>query len=147
MDPEFNIASKENQIRMIEICEQLRADNKDLEVNCFIEEFKAYVVGRMRKEWPVSEEEFHWLFGTYFFYSGKIFNRDAGFVNGKLVFMRARLIYKGFKNLESDEQVALYDRFEKMVEDVNSKSGPGLNKAFQTSYDRWPNLHLRQIFI
>lgn len=128
---------------MVEICEELRAENKDLEVKCFIEEFKSYVVDRMRKKWPVPEEEFSWFFGTYFFYSGKIFDRNVGFVNAKVVFMRIQLTYKGFKNLGSEEQVALYDRFEKLTEEINSKSGPGLNKAFQTSYDRWPNLHLR----
>ena len=87
-------------------------------MNLFIDEFKAYIMDRMRKEWSISEEEFNWFFDSYFFYSGKFF--------------LLKLILNGFKNLESDELVAaLYDRFEKMVEDVNRKSSPDMKKHFK----------------
>jgi len=73
----------------------------------------------------------------------KLNDRRFGFVDGKCVFFRVAFLYRGFRTLNREQALGLYDRIEAMVTKFNAESNTGVNKVWQVAYDNWTWLELR----
>ena len=115
---------------MIEICDQLNNEPPFRGLRCIFNTFKKWVEEDQKLKYPVPEEDFDALIGEFYVQSGEMLEQYLGFIKGKLVFIRLVFEVPGFRNMDREESVALYDRIEALITSINEKSGPGLNKGF-----------------
>ena len=73
--------------------------------------------------------------------------QGIAFENGKIVSIGMSVMFEGYRNMDSQQANAFYQRIEDMMIRMNAESPPGVNNGFQTSYDNWPWLYMRSSFI
>ena len=88
MDTRFNPKLRENQYRMIEICDDLRKVSEYLVVDCPMWYFKNYADVNLGIRFPVPEKDFDHFVGEYNFVTKQLnSNRNhVGIIDGKVVF-------------------------------------------------------------
>ena len=110
-------------------------------------EFRDWVVNDKNIEFPVPEDEFDMLAAEFYHQSGQLFGQSMGFIDGKLVYIKISFQLNGFRNMDRKETVDMYEKLEEIINDYNEGSSTGLQNGFQTAYDNWAWLHLREIFV
>lgn len=116
------------------------------EFDCPAEELKAYLAGKGIR-FPVPEKEFNYWMGRYYYEVQRLeYWRQAGFIEGKLVFYQMTFKYKGFALLDEAQRKAFRDKLEAFVDALNKKSGPSLH-CFLSTYDVWPWVRFNEIIV
>ena len=59
-----------------------------------------------------------------------------GFIDGKLVYIKITYEFKDFRNMNLQQQKALYESIEEMMQEFNNASSPTL-QGYQTTFDNW----------
>jgi len=96
---------------------------------------------------PVPQNEFHWRFSEWAANHKDQLDQKVGIINNKLVYNGVTVTFEGYKNFNSTEQNAFYERLKNITEDFNSQVPVGVNKLYQTSEEHWAWNSTRDQFI
>lgn len=70
-----------------------------------------------------------------------------GFVDGKLKYIKLSFQFQGFKNMNREQAVKFYERIEDLTQNIDKEDIKGLKNGFNSAYDNWCWLYLREIFM
>jgi hypothetical protein len=96
LDQSFNIVKKENQERMVEICELIsKMDTQYKNVKCSMRNFKGWVTSVLKMDFPLEEEAFKTLYSYFTLFSGSII--ENGFIKNEVKSIAISFEIEGFK--------------------------------------------------
>mmetsp|Transcript_30331 Transcript_30331/g.34452 ORF Transcript_30331/g.34452 Transcript_30331/m.34452 type:complete len:967 (+) Transcript_30331:157-3057(+) len=138
-DDNFNLAPTQNQSRLVEICAQLKDFNQTQDgiTNCFIEDFKSWIIDTKNETFPVPEAEFNTKMKEFLAGAGNEHSVQGrvGYVGNDLRYVFVQAVALG----EWSPYKVMHPRWRKwedFMDSLNANSPAGLNNGFQTS-DMW----------
>ncbi len=141
-DPDFNPKTKRNQVRLFNICNELRnsdlihgsvKETSETKVRCFIVDFQIWLRDIKNMTFPVEEEDFTDLLYEYAKSPGGEFftvNKFMGFKGKELVSIQFEVRSKGTPFRPASEMMPYYRDWESFVDRINLESGVGINRCF-----------------
>ena len=142
-DANFNLVtnSEAKQLKFIEICEELRADDmvfKSVDgLTCFIDDFKNWVLTQTNGTFPVPANQFIAQLLTFTVESevGQKLRKEMyiGFIENDLKMIIIKAITTGALALPPSYTEPIMKKWDETVDNWNSESLEGMNKMFQNS--------------
>lgn len=88
LDTNFNPALRDNQYRLLSICDEIALKPELIQLDCPIYNFRNYLRDVHKIRFPVPEKEFHYWMGRWFFeqLSFHDITKKGGFIDGNLIF-------------------------------------------------------------